>query len=270
MKLSIVVSTQPASFSAVAHKGQLNESLAIVKNSGYDGVELAIRDPKQLSFEELSSLLIKHKLPVSAIGTGQAYGEEGLCFVHRQPDIRRKAIDRIITHLELAAKLDAVVIIGLVRGVKKSDISQAEADEWLIESLTECAADSEGVRIAIEPINRYETDIINTVQSGLEFLDKLQLENVGLLLDTFHMNIEEPSITESIRAARDRLFHFHIADSNRWYPGAGHLNFAEVFETLKEINYSGYVSAEIMPLPDPNTATEMTIKNVNQILDISN
>ncbi len=267
MKLSIVVSTQPASFSAVAHKGQLNESLTIVKNAGYDGVELAVRNPKDLNFDQLSSLLIKYKLPVPAIGTGQAYGEEGLCFVHRQKEIRKKAVDRIKSHLELAAKLDAVVIIGLVRGMKKSDISQAESDEWLIESLSECAADFKQVKIAIEPINRYETDIINTVQSGLEFLNKLKLENVGLLLDTFHMNIEEPSITESIIAAQDRLFHFHIADSNRWYPGAGHLDFDEIIETLERINYNGYISAEIMPLPDPKTATAMTIKNVNQIFD---
>ena len=114
--------------------------------------------------------------------------------------------------------------------------------------------------MAIEPINRYETGLINTVASGLRLVDTIGLDNVGLLLDTFHMNIEEPSMIESMVAAGERLFHFHVADSNRWYPGAGHIDFNAIFSTLNSVGYQGFVSAEILPLPDPDTAAMKTVE----------
>ncbi|MFB0516469.1 MAG: 5-keto-L-gluconate epimerase [Candidatus Neomarinimicrobiota bacterium] len=260
MKLSIVLSTQPASFSALAYKGRLAGNIAKIKSLGYDGVELAIRDPGSFDLSALNSLLTKHALPVPAIGTGQAFGEEGLSFIHPEASIRRKAIDRIKAHMSLADKLGSIVIIGLVRGKKGPDTSDDQAERWLRAAMTECASENRMVKLAIEPINRYETDLINTVASGLRLLDAIGLDNVGLLLDTFHMNIEEPSLIGSMIAARERLFHFHIADSNRWYPGAGHIDFAEICNTLSSIGYQGFVSAEILPLPDPDTAAKKTVE----------
>jgi sugar phosphate isomerase/epimerase len=105
--------------------------------------------------------------------------------------------------------------------------------EYLVEAIRECAAAAAetGVRFALEPLNRYETDLVHTVAEGLELADRIGAENFGLLLDTFHMNIEEPVIEDSIRACGNRIFHFHVADSNRWYPGAGHLDFGTILET---------------------------------------
>ena len=260
MKFSIVLSTQPSSFSALAYKGNLAGNIAKIKALGFDGVELAVRDPGQLDFDFLASILKGHNLPVPAIGTGQAYVEEKLSFTDPRKEIREQAIARIKSQAMLAAKLNAMVIIGLVRGTKDREIASEAAEQWLIDALHECASFNKNVQFAIEPINRYETDLINTVQSGLALLEKVDRKNVGLLLDTFHMNIEEPSITESIRAAKDCLFHFHVADSNRWYPGAGHVDFRSVFDTLKEIGYSGFVSAEILPLPDSDLAAKHAIE----------
>jgi len=98
---------------------------------------------------------------------------------------------------------------------------------WLDVALQECSRSARpaGVRLALEPINRYECTLINTVAEGLELIKLVGEDNFGLLLDTFHMNIEEPDIEESIRKCGERIFHFHVADSNCWYPGAGHLDF---------------------------------------------
>jgi len=265
LKLSIVLSTQPASFSALAFKGQIAENIAKIKSLGYDGVELAVRDPAALELSALNSLLAKHHLPVPAIGTGQAFGEEGLSFTHPDAAVRRKAIDRIKSHMSLADSLGAIVIIGLVRGKKGSDTSDEQTEHWLVGALTECASENETVKLAIEPINRYETDLVNTVASGLKLVDTIGLDNVGLLLDTFHMNIEEPSMVESMVAAGERLFHFHVADSNRWYPGAGHIDFNAILNTLNSVGYRGFVSAEILPLPDPDTAAIRTIEYMRGI-----
>ena len=260
MKLSIVVSAQPASFSALAYQGQLEENILKVKQLGYDGVELAVRDPKLLSFERLDRCLRESSLPVPAIGTGQAFGEEGLSFIHSDQKIRRQAVDRIVTQIDLAGHLRAIVIIGLILGKGISEIGLDQAEAWLFDALTECTVANKDVKFAIEPINRYETDFINTVESGLRFLDRLRLDSVGLLLDTFHMNIEEPSILDSISLAKDRIFHVHVADSNRWHPGAGHIDFEGIVNRLDKIGYQGFLSAEILPEPDPDTASRNTIR----------
>jgi sugar phosphate isomerase/epimerase len=262
LKLSIVLSTQPASFSALAYQGNLKRNIANIAHLGYDGVELAVRDPVLLDVQSLESALIESDLPVPAIGTGQAYGEEGLSLTSRDEAIRSSAIERIKSHVPLAAQLGAIVIIGLIRGKTEAKAKHQDTLDRFVESLHECAGFDSTVRFAVEPINRYETDLVNTVESGLEFVEKLGLENVGLLLDSFHMNIEEPDIAASIRQARERIFHFHIADSNRWYPGAGHIDFGEIMATLDQVGYSGFVSAEILPLPDPDTAAEKTIENM--------
>jgi sugar phosphate isomerase/epimerase len=81
-------------------------------------------------------------------------------------------------------------------------------------------------------------------------------ENFGLLLDTFHMNIEETDLEEAIRSGGDRIFHFHVADSNRWHPGAGHLDFKQLLKSLTSIGYEGWVSGEFLPLPDVDTAAQ--------------
>jgi sugar phosphate isomerase/epimerase len=119
-------------------------------------------------------------------------------------------------------------------------------------------AASRAVRIAIEPLNRYETDFIFNAADGMRVVDDLGYDNVGLMLDTFHMNIEDASIANGFRQASDHVWHVHIADSNRLHPGAGHIDFGEVFGALEAIDYDGYVSGEMVPLPDPDTAAERT------------
>jgi sugar phosphate isomerase/epimerase len=123
-----------------------------------------------------------------------------------------------------------------------------------------------GVRLVLEPINRYETTLINNVNQGLALIEAVGADNFGLLLDTFHMNIEEPQIENSIRAAGDRVFHFHVADSNRWYPGAGHLDFKSILDTLFATGYQGFVSGEFMPMPDADISARQAITYLRGIL----
>jgi len=266
VKLSIVLSTQLAQFQAATFKGDLETNLARIASLGYDGVELAIRNPELVDLDDLERLVRKHNLVVPAIGTGQAWGEEGLSFTDPDPAIRRAAIERIKCHVPVAARFKAerpaVIIIGLVRGIVKPGVDHTQAMDWLIEALRECslAAEPFGIRLALEPINRYETTLINNVAQGLDLIERVGADSFGLLLDTFHMNIEEPSLEDSIRRAGERIFHFHVADSNRWYPGAGHLDFKSVLKALFETGYAGFVSGEFMPMPDATTGAQKAIE----------
>jgi sugar phosphate isomerase/epimerase len=138
---------------------------------------------------------------------------------------------------------------------------------WLVEALQECsrAAAEQNVRLALEPINRYETSLINSTGQGLELIERVGAENFGLLLDTFHMNIEEPRIEASIRRCGERIFHFHVADSNRWHPGGGHLNFGSILGALGETGYTGWVSGEFLPVPDASVAAERSIAHLRSV-----
>jgi len=268
MKLSIVLSTQPAQFEAVAYKGDFERNVARIAELGYDGVELAIRDPALIDQEAIVAVLEKHGLEVPAIGTGQAWGEEGLSFTSHIPAVREKAVQRILAHLPFAQRLGAQVIIGLIRGKTPEGLDREQVMSWLVSALRRCAeaAALRGVRLCLEPLNRYETDLINTVAEGLALLEQVGAPNLGLLLDTFHMNIEEPDMAESIRTAGERLFHFHVADSNRWHPGAGHIDFAHLLGVLKETGYEGFVSGEFLPRPDADTAAAQAIAHLRAVM----
>jgi len=267
MKLSVVLSTHAAAFQAVAFKGDFEENVGKIAGGGYEGVELAVRDPKLVNAGQLESVVREHGLIVPAIGTGQAWGEEGLSFTSNDPAVRAAAIARICSHVPLAAHLDAIVILGLIRGITPEGQTHERSMEYTIEAIRQCAAAAAGtdVRFALEPMNRYETDLIHTATEGLDLVEKVGAGNFGLLLDTFHMNIEDPDIGASIRTCGDRIFHFHVADSNRWYPGAGHLDFRGILEELEKTGYQGFVSGEFMPLPDADTAAERGIAHLRNL-----
>lgn len=268
MNLSIVLSTQAAQFQAATFKGDLETNLAQIASLGYQGVELAIRDPALVDYAALETLVKQQDLQVPAIGTGQAWGEEGLSFTDPSPQVREAAVRRIQSHFPGAQRFGAVIIIGLIRGLVKPGVEPAQAMTWLVEALQECsrAAQPYGLRLALEPINRYETTLINTCAEGLELIERVGAENFGLLLDTFHMNIEEPRIESSIARCGARIFHFHAADSNRMYPGAGHLDFRSILSTLEGTGYTGWVSGEFLPKPDAASAAREAIAYLRGVI----
>ena len=163
-----------------------------------------------------------------------------------------------------------MVIIGLIRGKIEDGVNRVEAEEWTIGCLRECTefAKEYNTRLTLEPVNRYESNFINTLSEGVEFIKRVGTSNLGLLADTFHMNIEEVSIYDSIVQAKEYITHVHFADSNRWTPGFGHLDFAKIVQTLKRIGYQGHVSAEALPLPDPDSAARITAETLSE-LDIN-
>jgi len=218
------------------------QALRRVKAEGYDGVELAIIDPNRLNTAVVKEALESEGLRLLSITTGQAAAKEGLSLSSPDEKIRQRAVERIQVHMQFAKSFGAIVIVGSLRG--------ADGDMGLlIESLRECTAYDAEVKIALEPLNRYESRLVNTVADGLDVVERVSAENIGLLADTFHANIEERDIGEAFRAAGDRLFHVHLADSNRWVPGFGHLPFTEVWTALKAMNYASGLVIEAFPHP---------------------
>jgi sugar phosphate isomerase/epimerase len=140
----------------------------------------------------------------------------------------------------------------------------------LIEILGAAAsrAAEKGVRLVLEPLNRYESDVVNDSNEGLALVGEVGHNHLGLLLDTFHMNIEERSLTEPFRKVMnaDRLWHVHLGDSNRLPPGQGHIDFHSIVATLREIAYQGFLSAELLSQPDPDAAAVATIRAMRELV----
>jgi 5-keto-L-gluconate epimerase len=261
MKTAFVISVSPTSFEAVTPTGDVGAALGMAAKEGFNGVEVAVRDPALVSGKEIRRLAREHGLAIAAIGTGQAYLAEGLSLTAADAKVRAAAMARVKRQLELGCELDARVIIGLIRGTvaKKEEVPAALT--VLAEGLAELGEYAREVRapgLLVEPINRYETRLINSVVEGTDFLDRLNDPSLMILADTFHMNIEDRDLNEAIHLAGVRLGHVHFADSNRWAPGQGHTDFEPVFAALEAIKYQDWLSAEIMPEPTPEEAMRLT------------
>ncbi len=233
-------------------QGDFTKTFAKAADLGFDSVELHIRNPAAYDADRLSRLCAEHGLRISAIGTGLEYSLNKHCLTSPDPAVRKEMASRLKAYIDLASRFDAVVFLGLLRG--KAPV-YAEVPAYLdlfARELVDVAAyaDSRKVRLGLEPIVFYLTNLINTTEDGLDFIARPGLGSIDFLLDTHHMFIEDGDMIESFRRAAGKIAHIHISDSNRRYPGGGNVDYAAVGNVLKEIGYAGAVSLEIIPYPD--------------------
>lgn len=254
--------------------GSFEERLEKAHRLGYDGVELMTARPGELNPGELRTLLRANQLEVAAVASGAIFMQDGLTLLAKDSDIASQAAVRLSELILLAEALEApIVTIGSFRGRLAwlgGDPRESGKQTILIETLLRAAEEAaqRGVRLALEPLNRYETDIIQNSKEGLKFLEEAAHPCLGLLLDTYHMNIEEADIQAALIQVQiaGKLFHIHLGDSNRLPPGDGHFNFSGLIRTLEAIGYGGYLSAELLPVPDPDRAATRTVENIRQWL----
>src|SRR5439155_15236178 len=216
---------------------------------GFDGIELFPDSAGDLNPAAVQGLCDKYAMKVAAVGTGAGWVKHKLRLTDPDPARRKQAQDFVAAIVEVAGKLGAPAIVGSMQGRWDDAVSRAQAIAWLTEALDAIAsrAESYGVPLLYEFLNRYETNIFNRVAESLEFIGSLKTKNVKLLCDLFHMNIEEADIAAGLRAAGSKVGHIHFADSNRQAIGLGHTEVEPIAKALREIGYKGYLSAEVFP-----------------------
>ena len=240
--------------------GNFEENARFIAGLGFEGAELSILNVDRVDAQKIRKITERYHLAIPAIGSGRYYVKHGLSLSASDSGIRKKAIDCVKESLRVAAELNSQFVIGIAQG--KNERSHEEGFALLKESLLECAkvAEQLDVQILLEAVTRYLPVIIKTIEEGIRMIEEVASPSVKLLADTHHMNIEERSITESIRQAKGYLAHVHFSDSNRLSPGQGHIDFYKIAEALRDIGYEGFVSGEIQPEPDPSTAARLTIE----------
>ena len=212
-------------------------------------------------------------LEVAAIGSGAVAFAAKLTLLSDDPAVSEAAWDRLHDLIDFAAGVGApLVTIGSFRGWLKWVGGGEAARSQLVAILRHGAESAElrGVRLSIEPLNRYESDVVNNAEDGLALIEEVSHPAFGLLLDTYHMNIEEADIIDSLRRALTarKLWHVHLGDSNRLAPGCGHLDFGDIVAELQAGGYHGYLSAELLAEPDPDTAARLTIEHMRRFVPV--
>lgn len=228
----------------------LSEIAARLASLGYDGVEL-MGDLAQIDACEVNTILGEHGLRVLSLTP------QNVDLPHPDYRIRQEALDYYYHLLDLAGVLDNPIVcchgaVGRVRAIA----SYQEERDLFVEAVRHIAqrARQQGLSIAMEVLNRYEAHLLNTAQEALRFVQEVGMDNVGILLDAYHMNIEEADLRSAISAAKGHLLLFHAADSNRQAVGRGHTDFLGLMRTLHEVGYDGSVIIECTASgPDPFT-----------------
>jgi sugar phosphate isomerase/epimerase len=232
------------------------------KELGFDAVEVFPPGPEVIGVEALRKLLGDHGLKLAAVGTGAGWVKHRLNLTLPDATQRAKARTFIKSIIDFAGPLGAPAIIGSMQGRSGDEVNPQTALKLLAESLDELGEHARGysVPLLFEPINRYETNLIVNIESGLRLLESLSTKNVKLLADLFHMNIEDVDIAGALRSCGSHLGHLHFVDSNRRPAGMGHLDYRPISAALGAIGYAGYASAEVLPYPDSDAAARQTIE----------
>ncbi len=240
----------------------LDRSIKFAGELGYDAVEIFAPGPEAIDRDRLGNLLDAAGLQLAALGTGAG------CVKHRlqlaDADDRKRATARAFVRsiIDLAGAFGATAIIGSMQGRSDDAVDGPTARAYLCEALEDGGqhAAQYGVPLIYEPLNRYETNQCCTVADGVELLQSLTTDNVKLLCDLFHMNIEETDLAAALRIGGSRVGHIHFVDSNRRPVGFGQMQFAPIIAALREIDYQGYLCAEAFPWPDSHTAAKQTMR----------
>jgi len=236
--------------------------------AGFDAIELFAPCAESVEKRALVEALSRYDLELAGLGTGAGFLLHKLHLSSPDTKLRRIAREFIGSIIDVAGSLGAFAIIGSMQGLVERSMERSTALVWLREALNELGprAQRYEVPLILEPLNRYETNLINRLDQGVELIESLQTDNVKLLADLFHMNIEETSIGDALRRAAPYIAHIHFVDSNRQPPGCGHTDFAAVGRVLQEIGYEGYVSVEALAYPTPQVAARQAMRTFRHYL----
>lgn len=239
-----------------AYQGSLEKSFACLAENGYQGIELMVRDPKKMDAKLFNRLINTYGLDVVMLATGEIWAQDHISLSSSDFEKRFRCIKRFKEFIDCAAPYHAQVNIGRVRGELERDIPPEKTMDLAIDAFRQLAsyAESKGVTIALEPVNFLQCNFINSTAEGREVVDRVGYQNFRIMLDVFHMNIQDSDMLKEIRNSKGYFSYVHLCDNNRQYPGNCGFDFPAIMETLHEVEYEGYVSVEVLQLPTGDAA----------------
>lgn len=256
------------------HIIQIEDPALDLKNigeAGYRGIELSISDISDVDWDPFDRHLLENGLELITIATGLVRKVSNISLMDSDPDNRKLAVDRLnkmIKFISGRGSSSKNILIGYLKGELSDDKDYADTQKtWLKDALMELleTAGIFNVTIVLEVINHNEVNFLYTISDGVDFVSKFNSENLKLAIDTYHMNIDEDDIFQTIKQAKEHIGYVHLSDDNRGYPGSGNINFPEIVRVLEEINYRDFLVIECGAFPDKRTALTGGYKYMNNI-----
>ena len=256
---------KPFVFSMMA--GSFEKKLSDMAAFGYSGIELLCGWPKFCDYKRVMQVCAENRLEISDISSGAIFSTTGLTLLGTDRQKMRDCAKLFSDMIELAARLgNHIVTIGAFRGWAKDVGSVGIAEEILADMFNKLdpKLSEYGIKVAIEPVNRGQTDIFNTCAETLSFIERVGSPNLGLLFDTYNGNATEDDPLKALETAikAGKLLHFHIADTDRLVPGDGKIDFAAHLGVLKACGYEGYLSGELKNGENPTETGRRIIENM--------
>ncbi|NQT60867.1 MAG: sugar phosphate isomerase/epimerase [Bacteroidetes bacterium] len=260
MKIVASVTPNKTQFGPLLYAGELDRALAELAEIGYDGIELSLKTPFDVDRDKLYKNLEMNGLVLASIATGQSYLEDGLSLFHWEKDKRKATVARIKEFIDIVSPVGGSVILGGIKG-RLDGINDSIQYAYGCDSIKECVnyAEKKNVVLLLESINRYESNIFNTQAESRDLVEAIGSSAIKVLSDTFHMNIEEVSIINSLTEMKESIGVIHCADSNRLAPGMGHIDFSEILQNLNQYTSLQYLGVEVLPLPDSRSCAEQAM-----------
>ncbi len=267
MKLSVAYAVREEVGFEVLVEAPLEKVLDMLVELGYSGIELNIANPMKFDVPRYRQILRDRGIAVSAISTGLSYLTYRHSLSHPNEEMRRKAIEFMDRYSVIAHELECDrVVIGLIRGPGDN----RESMNRLIDSLNRVLdiAEKHNVTILLEPLNRYETKLINNIDQFIELYNTLgKPKNLRMLFDTFHMTLEERDPYTAILKAKNYIGYVHLAENNRLAPGMGMIDWTKIIALLRAIGYNYYLSIECIPKPSFEEMLRIASKTIKPLIE---
>jgi sugar phosphate isomerase/epimerase len=226
---------------------ELDRRMGLLALLGYDGIELSAFHPLPWPVASVAALAEKHRLPVVSMLTGWSYGAEGLCLSSPADDIRERAVRRLVDYVGQAESLGCLLVVGLIQGLRTDEPDASKANDRIAASLRSVCESAErcGVSLVIEPVNHLQVGFNHTIAEASALAARVGSPSLGFMLDTFHMNIEEPSVVGAIQRYAPQARHVHLCETNGGPFGSGGLDFRAGLSAFEAAGYDRFVSFKV-------------------------
>ena len=268
MKFCYPVATPDCPGPLMALCGDFDKNLSILRNYGYTGIELLVKNVKNLNIGDIMRSVEKNQLEIAALATSPLPTEEKLCLASNEPQVREEAFSRALDIAHLAKELKVPVVVGRFRGLVDEENKDNNWDVLKEKLIKLCQAAAPTGIIAMEIQQPGLVNTFNCTDEALRRCDEIGIDNLKLLPDTFHQDIVDESICSGLFKMKEKIAFVHLSDSERLVPGFGTIPFREVLSMYKAIDYKGYLSMEVKQKPDGITSARLCIESITYINSI--
>lgn len=250
-------------------KGDICHCLREAAAIGFDAIEYHTRENAEFDIAEIKRTMQETGCRISMLVTGRLYTEGHYSLTSEDPENEKTALEGLLRYIDMAAALECGIVIGWAKGNIRESSSRESYFKKLTKNLKilDQSAFEKNVPIVIEVINHYEVDVFMTAEETSAYIQEQGFKSCFVHLDTFHMSLEELNFVKAIQTAGPRLGYVHLADTTRWYPGSGYMDYKPIMRTLEQAGYSGYLTIECFPHENAKETAEKGLRYLKVLED---